>query len=201
MPGKWSSGACFCRFIRTAAIPIDAIPRPAKAGRIIEYAVCVGRPDFGRQKTGGLIWYTLQTEIERFVGIIQVLRCVHWRNAVDGDIAWYGLRKRRLPCANWIVEKLRSYSILWQEVQMINSSKWNLAEAEKKELISALSQELILLRMKAEISQSELANLIGVSRQTYGAIERGVRLMTWNTYLSLILFLTTISRHIKWFEH
>ena len=39
-----------------------------------------------------------------------------------------------------------------------------------------------------EISQEELANLLGISRQTYSAIERKLRRMSWSTYLSLILF-------------
>lgn len=71
---------------------------------------------------------------------------------------------------------------------MIENSRWNLDETDKEKLISALTPELMILRAKAEISQGELANLIGVSRQTYGAIERGARRMTWNTYLSIILF-------------
>lgn len=70
----------------------------------------------------------------------------------------------------------------------MNNSKWKLSEEEKQMLIAAITPELIPLRSKAGISQGELANLIGVSRQTYGAIERGDREMTWNTYLSLVLF-------------
>lgn len=71
---------------------------------------------------------------------------------------------------------------------MLMNPKWQLNEKTKRELIDALTPELAALRTKADISQGELANLIGVSRQTYGAIERQVRKMTWNTYLSLILF-------------
>ncbi len=71
---------------------------------------------------------------------------------------------------------------------MENLSKWSLTDAEKDKFISALTPELVLLRTKAEISQEELAVLIGVSRQTYGAIERKSRKMSWNTYLSLIMF-------------
>lgn len=70
----------------------------------------------------------------------------------------------------------------------MNDPKWNLTDAEKKALIAAITPELVPLRSKAGISQGELANLIGVSRQTYGAIERGDREMSWNTYLSLVLF-------------
>lgn len=71
---------------------------------------------------------------------------------------------------------------------MVKNSTWSFEETEKEKLISALTPELMMLRTKAEISQGELANLIGVSRQTYGAIARGARKMTWGTYLSLILF-------------
>lgn len=72
---------------------------------------------------------------------------------------------------------------------MMNSgAKWNLANDEKERLISELTDELITLRTKANISQSELSNLIGISRQSYGSIERKTRRMTWNTYLSLIFF-------------
>ena len=65
---------------------------------------------------------------------------------------------------------------------------YNLSEEEKHALIEKLTPELPLLRAKAEISQEEIANIIGTSRQTYGAIERKARKMSWNTYLSLIWF-------------
>jgi Predicted transcriptional regulators len=71
---------------------------------------------------------------------------------------------------------------------MITQPKWSLTSDEKQTLMKALTRELSVLRTKADISQEELANLIGVSRQTYGAIERGSRKMTWSTYLSLVLF-------------
>ena len=66
--------------------------------------------------------------------------------------------------------------------------KYYLSEEEKYELIEKLTPELTLIRAKAEISKEEIANIIGTSRQTYGAIERKARKMSWNTYLSLILF-------------
>lgn len=67
-------------------------------------------------------------------------------------------------------------------------SKWLLSDDEKEEFIAMLTPNLPALRTKADISQEELANLIGISRQTYSAIERKIRPMSWNTYLSLILF-------------
>ena len=66
--------------------------------------------------------------------------------------------------------------------------KYYLSEEEKYALIEKLTPELPLLRTKAEISQEEIANIIGTSRQTYGAIERRARKMSWNTYLSLVWF-------------
>lgn len=71
---------------------------------------------------------------------------------------------------------------------MQTDSKWSLTTKDKERLIEALTPELATLRTKAEISQEDLAELIGVSRQTYGALERGVRKMSWTTFLSLVLF-------------
>lgn len=63
-----------------------------------------------------------------------------------------------------------------------------ISDEEKYALIDKLTPELSLLRAKAEISQEEIANIIGTSRQTYGSIERKARRMSWNTYLSLVWF-------------
>ncbi len=71
---------------------------------------------------------------------------------------------------------------------MESVSKWLLSDAEKDEFIATLTPNLPALRTQAEISQEELANLLGISRQTYSAIERKIRKMSWNTYLALILF-------------
>lgn len=71
---------------------------------------------------------------------------------------------------------------------MENSKKWILTYDEKKKFIEALTNELAALRAKVGISQDDLSRLIGVSRQTFGSIERGERPMSWNTYLSLIMF-------------
>ena len=61
-------------------------------------------------------------------------------------------------------------------------------EIDREELINVLTDELPVLRAKIGISQSELSNIIGVSRQTYSAIETKKRDMSWNVFLSLILF-------------
>lgn len=71
---------------------------------------------------------------------------------------------------------------------MESVSKWLLTNAEKANFIAMLTPHLAILRTQADISQEELANLIGVSRQTYSAVERKIRKMSWNTYLSLTFF-------------
>ena len=70
----------------------------------------------------------------------------------------------------------------------MGSTIWSISKEEKKKLITMLAPELVVLRAKAGISQVELSDLIGVSRQTYSAIERGAKQMSWSTFLSLILF-------------
>ena len=63
-------------------------------------------------------------------------------------------------------------------------------EKEKKLLIDNMTENLPMLRKKLEITQEELANLIGVSRSTIMAIENQKREMTWNMFLSLVLNFT-----------
>lgn len=70
-------------------------------------------------------------------------------------------------------------------------AKWLVSPDYKDSYIEVLSENLLPLRTKADITQEELASMIGVSRQTYYAIETGRREMSWSTYLSLILFFDT----------
>lgn len=69
-----------------------------------------------------------------------------------------------------------------------DSTYIDLNNVERDKLIELLAEELPVLRAKIGLSQEELSNIIGVSRQTYSAIETKKRKMTWGTFLSLILF-------------
>jgi len=55
----------------------------------------------------------------------------------------------------------------------------------KKKLISTLTNELKVLRAKVGITQQDLADRLGVSRQTYGMIENKTQDMTWSHFLAL----------------
>ena len=77
-----------------------------------------------------------------------------------------------------------------KEIALMDSkARWQITPEEKDRYIEALTDELPILRAKADISQEDLAKIIGISRQNYGWIERKDRRMSWNTYLSLIFFL------------
>lgn len=63
-----------------------------------------------------------------------------------------------------------------------------LPELDRDKLIEILTDELPVLRAKIGISQNDVSKIVGIARQTYCAIETKKRKMSWNTFLSLILF-------------
>lgn len=63
----------------------------------------------------------------------------------------------------------------------------NIMQIDKESLMKKLAIELPALRAKLGSSQAELAELIGVSRQTYSMIETQKKEMGWSIYMSLIL--------------
>ena len=58
----------------------------------------------------------------------------------------------------------------------------------RSRLIELLRNELPVLRAKARVSQEEIAEKIGISRQTYSSIETGKRDMSWTTFLALTAY-------------
>ena len=63
-------------------------------------------------------------------------------------------------------------------------------DGKKAALIDILTEELPSLRAKIAITQEDLCGIVGISRQTYSAIETKKRRMSWNVFLSLIMFFT-----------
>ena len=55
-------------------------------------------------------------------------------------------------------------------------------------LVISLTKELPVLRARLSISQEDIAQAIGVSRQTYGSIETGKREMSWTIFVALVGF-------------
>ena len=61
-------------------------------------------------------------------------------------------------------------------------------EKFKTAYIDKLAENLSMLRAKAGVTQGDVADRIGIARQTYSAIECGRSKMSWNTFMSLIFF-------------
>lgn len=59
----------------------------------------------------------------------------------------------------------------------------------KDELIMTLTAELPVLRARLGVSQEKMASAIGVSRQTYSAIETKTKKMSWTMFMALIAVL------------
>jgi len=51
-----------------------------------------------------------------------------------------------------------------------------------------MASNLSTLRVKAKLTQDELADRLGLSRQTISAIENKKRDMQWSTFASLLMF-------------
>jgi len=71
---------------------------------------------------------------------------------------------------------------------MANSALEKMQDINKEKLIELLTDELPVLRAKIGLSQEDVSMIIGISRQTYSAIETKKRKMTWSIALSLILY-------------
>lgn len=59
-------------------------------------------------------------------------------------------------------------------------------DINKKEYTTKMAENLVVLRSKLRLKQTDLANKAGISRQTLMAIENQHRDMSWNTFMSLI---------------
>lgn len=59
---------------------------------------------------------------------------------------------------------------------------------EQKEMVNTLTLALPLLRKELDVSQTELAHKVGLSRQMISLIERGKQQMTWTQFLAIVFF-------------
>ena len=61
-------------------------------------------------------------------------------------------------------------------------------DAKKTLCIIQLTNDLPILRARLGLSQEEIAECVGMSRQTYNALENKTRNMSWSTCMALIAF-------------
>ena len=67
------------------------------------------------------------------------------------------------------------------------STTTEILDVDKDHLISILTEELPVLRAKIGLSQDELSNIVGISRQTYSAIETNNSERNVLEYISLAI--------------
>lgn len=70
---------------------------------------------------------------------------------------------------------------------------------EQEIVIQHMVDRLPALRKKYGISQTELGEKIGLSRQTISAIERKTAPLTWTTMLAMLMFFTANSTCVFYF--
>ena len=58
--------------------------------------------------------------------------------------------------------------------------------ALRNQLMERLVDELPVLRARLGVSQADIAEKIGISRQTYNGIETGKKKMNWTMFIALI---------------
>lgn len=59
-------------------------------------------------------------------------------------------------------------------------------QINKEELIDKFIYELPILRARIDMTQDEISEIAGLSRQTYSALETQKRKMTWSNFMALL---------------
>ena len=59
-------------------------------------------------------------------------------------------------------------------------------EKKKDNLMKSFVDELPVLRARLGVSQAEIAEIVGISRQSFNAIETGKKKMNWTVFIALV---------------
>ncbi len=63
----------------------------------------------------------------------------------------------------------------------------DLGKLDKRKLMKIMAKNLPVFRTKLDISQEDIAKILGVTRQTISAFESGQREMPWSIFLAFVL--------------
>ena len=69
--------------------------------------------------------------------------------------------------------------------------------SKRMELINTMVTELPVLRARIGASQADISEKIGISRQTYNAIENGKKKLNWTVFLALFAVFSSDVRTLK----
>lgn len=72
-------------------------------------------------------------------------------------------------------------------------------EQEKQRIIEEFIEELPKMRKRMGISQTDLGEKVGLSRQTISLAERKQIALTWNNYLAIMMFFSLNSPDVFYF--
>ena len=64
--------------------------------------------------------------------------------------------------------------------------KASMNKMEQDILVDKFVYELPVIRARVDLTQGEIGEMVGLSRQTYSAIETRKRKMTWSNFMSLL---------------
>lgn len=71
-----------------------------------------------------------------------------------------------------------------------NTENWGknglMDQINREELIDKFIYELPILRAQIDMIQDEISEIVGLSRQTYSALETRKRKMTWSNFMALL---------------
>ena len=71
-------------------------------------------------------------------------------------------------------------------------NKYLISDDYKSASVELLIENLSALRARIGITQEELANILGISRQTYYSFENGKREMQWSIFLALVFIFDSV---------
>lgn len=76
-------------------------------------------------------------------------------------------------------------------------SGFGFLDIDRKKYVTAMAQNLPTLRAKLGLSQTQLAECIGVTRQTISSIENQSRELSWPNFLSLLFLFSQNEQTMK----
>lgn len=69
---------------------------------------------------------------------------------------------------------------------MASDAKSIMSGIDKEAVIDRFINELPVLRARIDMTQDEISEIVGISRQTYSSIETRKRKMTWSNFIALL---------------
>jgi putative transcriptional regulator len=114
-------------------------------------------------------------------------KCEYMANLFkDKDAKLQGLNKYSMP-ASYKIESWRKPAFFYVKEVNLNP----ISDKDKQMILDEIAEKLPEIRRIIGISQTELGNKVGLSRQSISAIERGCVPLSWSVFLAIMLVVVT----------